>query len=53
MPENATVIFDRGNNSLENVKLLGDRKYIGSIVLSDHAGLVDLHVGIDSLKETE
>ena len=52
MPGDATVIFDRGYNSADNVKLLGDRRYIGSLVMSDHADLADLHAGIDSFTET-
>ena len=53
MPENASVIFDCGYNSAENAKLLGNRKYIGSLVMSDRADPGDLQVGIDSFMETE
>ena len=53
IPPDATVIFDRGYNSEKNVELLHDRKYIGSLVMSDHRELADLPPGIDSSMETE
>ena len=53
IPPDATVIFDRGYNSRENVGLLHDRRYIGALTLSDHKDLMDLHVGMDSFTETE
>ncbi|MHB1648154.1 MAG: IS1634 family transposase [Cuniculiplasma sp.] len=52
MPENATIIFDRGYNSKDNIDILKDRKYIGALILSDHKDLVDLQVGNDSFIET-
>ena len=53
MPEDALIIFDRGYNSGENVKLLKNRRYIGALTLSDHMDLVDLPVDMDSFMETE
>ncbi|MCL5802519.1 MAG: transposase, partial [Candidatus Thermoplasmatota archaeon] len=52
IPEDALVIFDRGYNSGYNVKLLGQRKYIGALTLSDHMDLVDLPIGLDSFIDT-
>ena len=53
IPEDALVIFDRGYNSSENVNLLGKRRYIGALTLSDHMDLADLPVEEDSFIETE
>ena len=53
MPEDALIIFDRGYNSGENVKLLKNRRYIGALTLSDHMDLVDLPVDMDSFMEAE
>lgn len=53
IPLDATVIFDRGYNSRENVDFLHDRKYVGALVLSGHQGLIYLKVGMDSFTETE
>ncbi len=53
IPEDALVIFDRGYNSGYNVNLLGHRKYIGALTLSDHMDLVDLPIGEDSFIETQ
>ena len=53
IPEDALVIFDRGYNSGYNVNLLGHRKYIGALTLSDHMDLVDLPIGEDSFIDTQ
>ena len=53
IPEDATVIFDRGYNSRDNINLLHDRRYIGALILSDHRDLVDIPVDMDSFVETE
>ena len=52
IPPDSTVIFDRGYNSEKNVSLLGKRKYIGALVLSDHKDLVSLPLARDSFTET-
>ncbi len=53
IPEDATVIFDRGYNSRDNINLLHDRRYIGALILSDHRDLADIPVDMDSFVETE
>ena len=53
IPEDALIIFDRGCNSSDNVNLLGNRRYIGALTLSDHMDLVDMPVHMDSSMETE
>ena len=53
IPEDSIIIFDRGYNSADNVRLIENRKYIGALVLSDHSDLLDLPVGEDSFIETE
>ena len=53
IPEDALIIFDRGYNSGDNVNLLGNRRYIGALTLSDHMDLVDMPVHMDSSMETE
>ena len=53
IPEDALIIFDRGYNSSDNVNLLGNRRYIGALTLSDHMDLVDMPVHMDSSMETE
>ncbi|MEM3191990.1 MAG: hypothetical protein QW292_07870 [Candidatus Parvarchaeota archaeon] len=52
IPEDSIIIFGRGYNSAENVKILQDRKYIGVLILSDHRELLDLTVDRDSFTET-
>ncbi|MEM3290959.1 MAG: hypothetical protein QW046_05530 [Candidatus Micrarchaeaceae archaeon] len=52
IPEDSIIIFDRGCNSAENVKILQGRKYIGAPILSDHRDLLDLTVDRDSFTET-
>ncbi len=52
IPENSTVIFDRGYNSKENILLLRERKYIGALIQSDHIDLMSLHINRDSFIET-
>ncbi len=53
VPQDSVIIFDRGYNSRENVELLHGRKYIGSLVMSDHSDLADLITDNDSVTETE
>jgi transposase len=53
IPEDSIIIFDRGYNSADNVGIIKNRKYIGSLILSDHSDLLDLPVGKDSFIETE
>ena len=53
IPEDALIIFDRGYNSSAHVTLLGNRRYIGALTLSDHMDLVDMPVHMDSSMETE
>jgi len=51
-PRDSTVILDRGYNSEKNILLLGKRKYIGALVLSDHMDLMSLPLAKDSFTET-
>ncbi len=51
-PENAILIFDRGYNSTSNVRKMGDRKYIGALIQSDHMDLMSLPIQRDSFIET-
>ena len=53
IPEDSIIIFDRGYNSADNVRLIENRKYIRALILSDHSDLLDLPVGEDSFIETE
>lgn len=53
IPNEAAVIFDRGYNSSSNVSLLDGRRYIGSLIMSDHPDLVRMPVEHDSFHETE
>ncbi|MCL4451650.1 MAG: hypothetical protein M1327_03375 [Candidatus Thermoplasmatota archaeon] len=53
IPENSIIIFDSGYNSAENVRLIENRKCIGTIVLSYHTVLLDLPVVEGSFIETE
>ena len=48
MPEDSTIIFDRGYNSKRNIDLIGDRRYIGALKQSDHRDIMKLDVGKDS-----
>ncbi|WP_393971092.1 transposase [Oxyplasma meridianum] len=52
IPDNSTVIFDRGYNSKSNIELLHDRKYIGALIQSDHKDLIKLNIEKDSFIET-
>jgi transposase len=48
MPENSTLIFDRGYNSKSNIDLISGRRYIGALKQSDHHGIMKLKVERDS-----
>jgi len=48
MPENSTLIFDRGYNSKSNIDLVSNRRYIGALKQSDHHDIMRLDVGKDS-----
>jgi len=48
MPENSTLIFDRGYNSRTNIDLISGRRYIGALKQSDHHDLMKLDVEMDS-----
>ncbi len=52
LPMNATVIFDRGYNSAENIKMLKGRKYLGSLKQSEHMDLMNAPLERDSFFET-
>jgi transposase len=48
MPENSTLIFDRGYNSKSNIDLISGRRYIGALKQSDHHDIMRLDVEMDS-----
>lgn len=48
IPEHATLIFDRGYNSKNNIDLISHRKYIGALKQSDHHEIMKLHVEKDA-----
>jgi transposase len=52
IPPNSTVIFGRGYNSEKNVKLLGERKYIGALIQSDHRDVLSMVKERESIAET-
>ncbi len=52
LPSNATLIFDRGYNSADNIKMLRGRKYLGALIQSDHMDLMDIPIERDSFFET-
>ena len=46
-------VFDRGYNSKDDVALLGERKYVGALIHSDHKDLMSLAIERDSFTETK
>ena len=48
IPENSTLIFDRGYNSRTNIDLISGRRYIGALKNSDHHDIMKLDVEMDS-----
>jgi hypothetical protein len=52
LPKDATLIFDRGYNSTDNIKMLSGRKYLGSLIQSDHMALMNYPLERDSFFET-
>ncbi len=48
IPEDSTLIFDRGYNSKENIQLISNRKYIGALKQSDNHGIMENNVKEDS-----
>jgi len=44
IPKSAIIIFDSGYNSEENISLISDRKYIGSLRPSDNHELLDIPI---------
>ena len=51
IPDNSTLIFDRGYNSKSNVDLIINRRYIGALKHSDHHDIMKIHVNPDSYIE--
>ena len=51
IPVSSTLIFDRGYNSKNNIKLISDRKYIGALKQSDYHDIMELDVENDSYIE--
>ena len=51
-PDDAILIFDRGSNSMANIKYTGNRKYLGALIQSDHSDLMSLPLKRDSFMET-
>jgi transposase len=51
MPDNSTLIFDRGYNSKSNIELIYNRRYIGALKQSDHHDIMKLDVERDSYIE--
>ena len=51
IPDNSTLIFDRGYNSKSNIDLIGDRRYMSVLKQSDHHDIMKLEVGKDSHME--
>jgi len=52
LPKDAIIIFDRGYNSADNIKMLCGRKYLGSLIQSDHMDLMNYPLERDSFFET-
>jgi len=48
IPENSTLIFDRGYNSKSNIDLISGRRYIGALKNSDHHDIMKLDVEMGS-----
>ena len=48
IPDNSTLIFDRGYNSKSNIDILGERRYIGALKQFDHHDIMKLEVEHDS-----
>ena len=51
IPDNSTLIFDRGYNSKSNIDLICNRKYIGALKQSDYHDIMKVHVNPDSYIE--
>ncbi len=51
IPDNSTLIFDRGYNSKSNIDLIINRRYIGALKHSDYHDIMKLHVNPDSYIE--
>jgi len=52
LPKDAIIIFDRAFNSADNIKMLRGRKYLGSLIQSDHMDLKNYPLEKDSFFET-
>ncbi len=51
IPDNSTLIFDRGYNSKSNIDLIINRRYIGALKHSDYHDIMKLEVERDSYIE--
>ena len=51
IPDNYTLIFDRGYNSKSNIDLVHNRRYIGALKHSDYHDIMKVHVNPDSYIE--
>ncbi|MFG1450083.1 MAG: transposase [Thermoplasmataceae archaeon] len=51
-PEDAIMIFDRGYNSKDNIDMIQERRYLGSLVQSDHRDLMAMPLERDSFMES-
>lgn len=52
LPKNATLVFDRGYNSADNIKMIKERKYLGALKQSEHSDLMNAPLERDSFFET-
>jgi len=41
LPKDAIILFDRGYNSADNIKMLRGRKYLGFLIQSDQMDLMN------------
>ena len=51
IPEDSTLIFDRGYNSKDNIDMISNRRYIGALKQSDNHGIMEINVKEDSYIE--
>ncbi|MEM4067053.1 MAG: transposase, partial [Candidatus Micrarchaeaceae archaeon] len=52
LPKNAILVFDRGYNSVDNIKMIKGRKYLGALKQSEHIDLMEAPIEKDSFFET-
>jgi len=52
LPKDAIIIFDRGYNSADNIKMLRGRKYLGPLIKLDHMDLMNYPLERDLFFET-